>query len=115
MRAEAYGIPFFYGYLTFLRKDRIKKLSNHGKGFGIADDFHFRVQVDQSLYIACMIWFQMGNYKIVRLLITQSRFQVLKPCISAPFVHGIHNCDLIVKDNVRIVGNAIWNYVLAFK
>ena len=62
-----------------------------------------------------MIRLQMGDYQISRLLVTQNSCQIGKPLVGRTGIHRIHNGNLFVHDDVRVVGNTVRNHILAFK
>ena len=62
-----------------------------------------------------MIWFHVGNYKVIDMATCEHALQICKPLLSCSRVHGIHDCYLLVQNHIRIVGNAIRNRILALE
>ena len=53
--------------------------------------------------------------EIIRLAPIKDTCEIAKPLVGKMRIHRIHDCYLLVKNHVRIIGHAIWHLVLAFK
>ena len=90
-------------------------MQKHGKGLGIADQGSVRILVQKGLYAGGMIRFNMGNDQIIRRSACKSPLEILEERQSLSVIDGVHNGDLLIRDQIGIVGNSVWNGVLPFK
>ena len=62
-----------------------------------------------------MVGLQMVNHQVVRNSFPKCFRKILLPFVRLPFVYGVEDCDLVVNDNVRVVGYSVRYNVLTFK
>ena len=57
----------------------------------------------------------MLNYKIVRASVTQNILDIINPLVCKSDVDGIHNRNLFIKNDIRIIRHSVFYDVLSFK
>ena len=62
-----------------------------------------------------MIRFQVGDHQIIYLASCQSIHEILFPCLGTSGIHCIHKRDLLIQNQIGIVGNALRHNILTFK
>ena len=62
-----------------------------------------------------MVRLHVVHNKIIRLSIGKSLFQILLPLCGAAGVHGVHDCNLLILDEIGVVCHALLKDVLAFE
>ena len=59
-----------------------------------------------------MIGLHVLNYKIIGLLSVESLFEIVEPFVCEVRVNGVHDRDLVIRDEIRVVSHAVFNAVL---
>ena len=62
-----------------------------------------------------MVRLHVLDNQIIRLSSVQNICQIVQPFVSEVNVHSIHNSDLIVINDVGVVGHSVWHNILAFE
>ena len=62
-----------------------------------------------------MVRLHMLNHQIIRFPVAKLRFYLFKPYCRKVYIDSIHNRRLFVKNDIRVVGNAVRHFVLTFK
>ena len=117
MTAQTQTVPFLYLHFS-AAEIHGKKLRQHGKGLGTSHHRQFRILFANPLDIGGMVRLQMGYHQIIRQTpgrIVQFPFQIGKPLLRGPGVHGIHDGDFFVYNQVGIVRYPVRHPVLTFK
>ena len=57
----------------------------------------------------------MADHQIIRRPVPQLPLQVLKEFRRLSLVHCIHHSNLLIHNDIRIISNSVWNYVLSLK
>ena len=92
-----------------------EKVLHHGKSLSIGYNSYLRIGFDKILDIGCMIRFHMLYDQIIRLRTIQHICHIAKPLFCKMRIYSIHNCNLFVHDNIRVVRHTVRNIILSFK
>ena len=77
------------------------------EGFFIADDLHIRINGQQIGDGAGVVWFHMVNDEVIHLLITDDGLDLFDIFALFKGFYRIHNSDLVVVDDIGVIGHAI--------
>ena len=94
---------------------KIKELSHEGKGLGVSDYSRVGIDIEEIEDICGVVRLHMLHDQVIGLTAAQNFAEFSEPLICKFYIHGIHDGDLLVHDDVGIVGHAVGDYILALK
>ena len=100
---------------SFFAEIRAEKVLHHRKRFFIGHNGSVRISLQEIDYICRVIGLHVLNNKIIRAAGTERGSHVVKPLVRKVRVHGVHNRDFIVENDIRVVGHSVRNLVLSLK
>lgn len=109
--AEREGIAVPDLHLTF-GKIRSEELPHHRKCLGVRNDNGIGIYLHEIHDVCRMIGLHVLNYKIIGLLSVESLFEIVEPFVCEVRVNGVHDRDLVIRDEIRVVSHAVFNAVL---
>ena len=62
-----------------------------------------------------MIRLYMGYDNIIRLFLSQYRFQIREPFFLRSYVYAVHNHTFIIQNHIGVIRNTVWHDILALK
>ena len=114
MAAEAERISLCHRHIAS-REIRAEELLHHREGLGICHNLHIRVFLCRLCDICRVIRLHMGNDQIIRCASAQRVFQIFEPLVSGSRIHRIHDRNLLIQNQIRVVGYTVGNNVLTLK
>ena len=99
----------------FFAEIRAEKVLHHRKRFFIRNNGRVRIRFQEIDYICRVIGLHVLNNKIIRAAGTERGSHIVKPLVREVCIHGVHNRDFIVENDIRVVGHSVRNYVLSLK
>ena len=94
---------------------KVKELSHEGKGLGVSDYSRVGIDIEEIEDICGVVRLHMLHDQVIGLTAAQDFAELSEPLICKFYIHGIHDGDLLVHDDVGIVGHAVGDYILALK
>ena len=114
MTAKRQSIALFYGKRVCYSKVGEKSLY-HRECLCVADYRCIGIEFQKLRNTCRMVRLHMLNHQIIRLSVAKLRFYLFKPYCRKVYIDSIHNRRLFVKNDIRVVGNAVRHFVLTFK
>ena len=111
--AEGEFVPLFDEEL--IGKFRTVEVPEHVEYLRVADDCHFGIFRRKRRDARRMIGFHVRDDEIVGLSARKSVLDVAEPFRDLRLVHGVHDRDLLVHDDVGVVAHALGHDILPFK
>ena len=87
----------------------------HLEGLGVAHQLHVRILLLQALDVGGVVGLHMVDHQIVRLPAIEGRVQIGQELLRFALVHRVHHGDLLIQDDIGIVGHAVGHRILALK
>ena len=112
--AQGEGVPLLHGDGP-VGPAAGEVFGQHGEGLGVAYHLHLREFLQQKPDAARVIRLQVLNHQIVGAAALELGVHILQPPVRRPAVHGVHDGNLFVQDQVGVVGYAVGDGVLALK
>ena len=109
--AEREGIAVPDLHLTF-GKIRSEELPHHRKCLGVRNDNGIGIYLHEIHDVCRMIGLHVLYYEIIRLPAVESLLEIVEPFVCEVRVNGVHDRDLVVLDEIRVVSHAVFNAVL---
>ena len=111
--AEGELIPLFDE--EFFGKFRTVEVPEHVEYLRIADDGHFGIFRRKRRDARGMVRLHVRDDEIVGLPARKSVLDVAEPFRDLRLVHGVHDGDLLVHDDIGVVTHALGHDILPFK
>ncbi len=92
-----------------------EKLSHHHESLSRSNDLRVRVLLRKHLDIRRVIGLHMLYYQIIWRLTAENTFEITQPLIAEMRVYRIHDRDLLIKDNIRIIRHSVRHIVHTLK
>ena len=91
------------------------ELLHESECFGISNDYSVRISAQEACDIGGVIGLHMLHDEVIRLSVAKDSCKVCKPLLAEVLVYGIHDCDLLIHDHIRVVGHSSGNDVLSLE
>ena len=114
MMTQLQGIALVDHHFTALEVE-VKELPHHVEQLGIGDELHFRILLRQLLDAACVIRLHVVDDQVIRLAPCQSLLYVGQPFGGLAGVNRVHDGDLIVHDDIGVIGDAVGHHILTLE
>ena len=114
MVTQFQGVALVDDHLAALEVEVIE-LFHHSEQLGVGDELHVGILLRQLLDAACMVRFHVVDDQVVRQTACQSLLHVGQPLGGLAGVYGVHDGDLVVHDDIGVIGDAVGHHVLALE
>ena len=108
------GVALVDDHLAALEVEVIE-LFHHGEQLGVGDELHVGILLRQLLDAACVVRFHVVDDQVVRQTACQSLLHIGQPLGGLAGVYGVHDGDLVVHDDIRVIGDAVGHDILALE
>ena len=92
-----------------------EELLHHDEGLAGGDDGGLRIEPEEIGNVGRMVRLHVLHDQIVRPSAAENGFQIVQPFVGETGVHRVHDGDLLVQNDVGIVGHAVGHRVLALE
>ena len=115
MGAKRQGVPFLHGHGSAFVGHAVKELREHLDGLCRCHKLHLGPLFHSPGNEGRMVRFHVMDHKITGDGAAEGLLERCLPLFSAAGIHGVHDGCLVVLYEIRIVGHALFQDVLAFK
>ena len=115
MFAQAQRIAFLHRNGTSVEVRIFEELRHHLDGLGRGNHLHVGVFFQCLGNVSGMVGLHVLHDEVIRCASFEGFFQVCPPVIALAEVNGIHDGHFLIRNQIRIIRNAVRHNVLAFK
>ena len=100
------GIPLLH-LLGAAGKIQIEELADHLQGLGACHHLDLRILFQKKLDIGRMVRLHVMDHQIINGAALKPCFQILKELFRGGSVHRVHQCYLLIQDEIGVIGYAL--------
>ena len=112
--SERERLPFLH-HLNAVAEICLEEALEHRHRLLRAHSRHVGIFLQDELHAASVVGFEMLHNQVVRCLATERRFQVLLPFSRLRGIHRVHDGNLLIKNQIGVVGNTQRHFILTFE
>ena len=101
--------------LFFESRIHVEKLIHHHKGFLVCHNRGVRIYLHEIHNVRGMIRLHMLDHQVIRLSVPQHLCKIIQPLMREVNVHGVHNRNLLIHDDIGVVSHTVRYDILSLK
>ena len=114
MLAELEGVALFDDNAA-VGKVGAEEVQHHGEGLGRADENSLGIDLHKLADVGAVVGLHMLDHQVVRRAAAQCGVKIVQPGCGEVAVYGVHDRDLLVENDVGVVGHAERHVVLTLE
>ena len=104
-----------FHFYFLIAQIKLKEIADHMESFCCSHNSSIRINFQKIGNICSMVRLHMLYDEIIRSTSLQNLLDIIKPLMSKICIYSVHNCYFFIKNNIRIIGHSVWNFILSFE